>query len=250
LTSPTIGATKSTRIWLARWPAHYPWARVVAGRRTSDSGVSIWEAVERWTPTELWRRYREIAGHDVAAIPLSGMDPLQSEARRLRSEIGQILIERLAHGELIASGIALPLKETSRHRDVPPELWQRLTFGHGFRMVVGNGLKYDQVLIREARPATSSATEPKQEVAGPQAQLARPAPSRPGRPSIMPEIEAEMRRRAEPGQLAPSMRQEAKDLAAWAEQQFHDIKIPEARSIERALGPMYRELMTKKRVDK
>jgi len=210
----------------------------LAEPRSFDSGVSIWEAVERWTPTELWQRYREIAGHDILLIVLSE-DPLQSEARRLRSEIGKILIDRLARGELIASGIAVPLKETSRRRDIRPELWPRLTFGYRFQMVVGNGLKYDQILIREASPATSSAAEQKQVVLVPQTQPERPVRSRPGRPSIMSEIEAEMRRRAEDDRLAPSMRQEAEVLASRARQNLHESTVPKAKSIERALGPAY-----------
>lgn len=213
---------------------------MMAERRTSDSGVSIWEAVERWTPETLWQRYREIAGHDIPMVVLSGMDSRQSEARRLRSETGKILAERLARGELIASGIAVPLTTTSHRRDIPPELWSRLTFGHEFLTVVGNGLRYEEVLIREAAPATSSATEQKMPV--PQTQPGRPARSRPGRPSMMPEIEAEMRRRAKSGQMAPSLRQEAKELAAWAEQEFQGGTGPKARSIEKQLGSIYREL--------
>ena len=54
------------------------------------------------------------------------------EARRLRSKISEILIDRLVRGELIASGIAMPLKETSRRRDIRPELWPLLTFGYRF----------------------------------------------------------------------------------------------------------------------
>jgi hypothetical protein len=66
----------------------------------------------------------------------------------------------------------------------------------------------------------------------------------------MPEIKTEMRRRAASGQLALSMRQEAKDLVAWAEQRFHDAAVPKAKSIEKQLAPTYRELKTTNRSDK
>jgi hypothetical protein len=93
--------------------------------------VPIGEAARRWTPTELWRRYEKVADHygPVLVIPLSGMTPVQKEARRLHSEIAQILIGKLVGGELIASGLALPLKETSRRRDIRPELWPQLYLG-------------------------------------------------------------------------------------------------------------------------
>ena len=78
----------------------------------ADPGVPLREAVERWTPGELWRRYWEIAGHDVALL-IPGADPLQDEALGLHRRIAEILADKLRRRELIASGIALPLRPTS-----------------------------------------------------------------------------------------------------------------------------------------
>jgi hypothetical protein len=215
-----------------------------------DAGVSIWEAVERWTPTELWHRYQEIASHNIPMVVLGGMDALQREARHLHAEITRILIDKLARRELIGSGIAVPLTATSRRSDIRPELWPLLAVDREFQAIVGNGLRFEKVLIREAPSATSSAAEQEQAVPVPQTQPERPVRSRPGRPSIMSEIQAEMRRRAEADRLAPSMRQEAEGLASWARQNLHEDTVPKAKSIEKALGSMYRELMAKKRGDK
>jgi hypothetical protein len=214
------------------------------GRQPEDWGIPLWEAIERWTPRELWERYREIAEYDISLIIRGGReDPRADEARRLRSRISEILVDRLVRGELIASGIAMPLKETSRRRDLRPELWPLLTFGYRFLAVSGTGLKYDQLLIREARPATRGASEAKQE-APRQGQPARRLRSRPGGPSIIPELEAEMRRRAASGELAPSLRTEAEALADWAaaDERLASQRIPKPKSIEKKLSKVYRDL--------
>ena len=114
------------------------------GRQPEDWGIPLWEAIERWTPRELWQRYREIAEYDIPLIILGAEDPRSEEVRRLRSRITELLVNRLARGELIASGVAVPLKEMSRRRDIRPELWPRLGFSCGFQMVAGDGLKYDK----------------------------------------------------------------------------------------------------------
>ena len=221
-------------------------------RQSEDWGISVWDAIERWTPRELWERYRALAEYDLPMIIVGGRDdPRSHEARTLRSRIGEILVERLAREELIASGIAIPLKETSRRRDIRPELWPLLTFGYRFLAVSGTGLKYDQLLIREARPARLGASERKQE-APPQGQPARRLRSRPGRPSIMPEIEAEMRRRAASGELAPALKAETEALADWAavQERLAGKHIPVPSSIRRRLGSVYRQIKEGKSQDK
>lgn len=213
--------------------------------RQPDWGIPLWEAIERWTPSELWEQYRELAEYDSFIRSLGTEDPRSAEVRRLRSRIAEILINRLVRGELIASGIALPLKETSRRRDIRPEVWPRLAFSSRFQMVIGNGLRYDQILIREA----SSAGHDAPVTPSPEPAPARAA-ARSGRPSIMPMIEAEMRRRAASGLIEGSLGREAEVLAMWAQQRFTDVHVPKPESIERKLGRVYKELNRTKRPDK
>ena len=216
----------------------------MSGRQTEDWGIPLWEAIERWTPRELWERYHELAEYDIPLMIPGPEDPRYDEVRRLRSGIMEVLVDRLARGELIASGIPVPLKETSRRRDVRPELWCRLAFSFGFSMVTGNGLKYDQIMIREA-----SSVRHVVPASQPQA-LPRRAPARPGRPSIMPMIEAEMRRRAAGGLIEGSLGREAEVLARWAQEEFSDSHVPKPKSIGKKLGRVYRELNATNRPDK
>jgi hypothetical protein len=214
------------------------------GRQPEDWGIPLWEAIERWTPRELWERYGEIAEYDIPLI-ISGTDePRSEEVWRLRTRIAEFLVNRLARGELVASGIALPLKETSRRRDIRPELWPRLRFTWQFQMVAGDELRYDQILIREA-----SSVPPEVPASRPQTSPPR-APARPGRPSIMSMIEAEMHRRAAADQIEGSMRREAEVLALWANREFPDAHVPKPKSVAKRLGRVYRQLKTTKRSDK
>jgi len=64
----------------------------------------------------------------------------------------------------------------------------------------------------------------------------------PGRPSIMRAIETEMRRRANAGQLAPQLRDEARALQNWAKYTHTDQQVPGVGAIENALRSLYRRL--------
>ena len=145
------------------------------GRQPENWGIPLWEAIERWTPRELWERYRKLAEYDIPLIIPGAEDPRSDEVRRLHSGITEFLVNRLARGELIASGIAVPLKETSRRRDIRPELWPRLGFNPGFQMVTGDGLRYDQILIREASSVRHEVPASRPQVS-PRRAPARPRP--------------------------------------------------------------------------
>jgi hypothetical protein len=215
------------------------------GRQQEDWGIPLWQAIERWMPRELWKRYDEIAEYDIPLIIPGGReDPRSDEARRLHSRISEILVSRLTRGELIASGIAVPLKETARRRDIRPELWPLLGFNSKFQMMTGNRLRYDQILIREASSVSHEVPASRPQASPPR------APARPGRPSVMPMIEAEMRRRAIIEQIESSLRREAEVLAIWASQELPNVHVPKPESIEKKLGRIYKGLKATKRPDR
>jgi hypothetical protein len=64
-----------------------------------------------------------------------------------------------------------------------------------------------------------------------------------GRPSVMRRIEAEMKRRAERGELAPRLREEAQALRGWAERHIEETsQIPQERAIENGVRELYNQL--------
>lgn len=203
-------------------------------------GVPVREAAARWTPAELWQRYAEIADHEIPMLVLDERDGTNLEARALRGEIERLLTAKLRSGELIASGLFLPLQPASRRGDVAAVLWSRLQLDIRKEEASGDGLHVVELLVRQADPPASKP-----------ATLAQPGARRPpGRPSIMPLIEAEMRRRAASGMIEESLGREAKVLALWAQQQFADAHVPKPDSIERKLRRIYKELKRTKRPDK
>jgi hypothetical protein len=63
----------------------------MVGRNDDEPGCTLSDAVERWTPREIWQRYRAIAEEDIPLLDL--WNPVQEEARRLRAQIDRILTD-------------------------------------------------------------------------------------------------------------------------------------------------------------
>jgi hypothetical protein len=211
------------------------------GRDDHEPVLSLDEAVELWTPKEIWQRYRQMAEVDIPLV--NPWDPLQEEARRLRGQIERILTDKLYRGELIASGLALPLHPTTRRRDVSRELWSRLQLNIRRQQASGDGLTWVELRFREAGPASTERPPATPKQAQPRRRRSA------GRPSIMKEIKAEMRRRAARGELAPSLKAETEALAEWAaaEERLASQRIPKPTSIQRKLSSVYQSLRSDKK---
>jgi hypothetical protein len=215
------------------------------GRQPEDWGIPLWEAIERWTPKEVWQRYREIAREEVPyPIFPPGPTPLHEEAERLRMHIEYVLTEKLRRDELIASGLDLPLDRDTRRWEISSELWSRLKLDIRRQEASGGGLQIVELRFRTASEAKSEQAPAAVE------EIKLPPNRSAGRPSVMPMIEAEMRRRAARGLIEGSLGREAEVLAMWAQQQFADAHVPKPKSIQRKLGRVYKELKRTKRPDK
>jgi hypothetical protein len=154
------------------------------------------------------------------------------------------LIGRLRSGELIATGYEEPLSLGSARRPIPVELWQILRPRFKISAASGAGLTISGILIQSADAKPQASEGPVR--SGDRGDLETiPQARPPGRPSIMPEIEAEMRRRAAEEQLLGSLRAESEALAEWTRANHPDRPPPKARSIARQLASVYRELTAK-----
>ena len=214
-------------------------------RQPDPLGIPLWEAIERWTPREVWQRYRQIAQEEVSFFTVPpGRTPLHEEAIRLRQQIEGILTDKLRRGELIASGLDLPLNRDTRRWDISSELWSRLKLDIREEKASGDGL---QIVELRFRTAIEAACEQAAAVVD---ELKLPPNKPPGRRSVMPMIEAEMRRRATGGLMEGSWAREAKVLAMWGRKAFPDRHVPKPKSIERKLGRVYKELKRTNSPDK
>jgi hypothetical protein len=214
-----------------------------------------WQAYERARQAAGGRRNRRysmtfrgepIAGW-AAAEEMKRSNALIEQRERAWRDLCFDLIRRLRSGELIATGLEEPLTVNRVPMPIPAHLWQVLRPDFKRSAAVGGGLKISGLLVRRATEADQEPTAvltTVEELPEPDPDMipeARP----PGRPSMMPKIEAEMRRRAAAGQLRPTLSAESKVLASWAQTTHLDERPPRAKSIQRRLGRLYQELKEK-----
>jgi hypothetical protein len=234
--NPTDGYTLKEA--LKRFPAPGEWQAYERARRAAGSRRN-----RRYSMT---LRGEPIVGW-AAAEGMQRSNALIEQRERAWHDLCFDLISRLRSGELIATGLEEPLTLDRARRPIPVHLWQLLRPDFKHSVAVGGGLKISGILVRRATeadqepPAVSTTVE---ELLAPDLDIlpeARP----PGRPSMMPKIEAEMRRRAAAGQLRPTLSVESKVLASWAQTTHPDEHPPRAKSIQRRLGRLYQELKEK-----
>jgi hypothetical protein len=218
--------------------------------RNPTDGYTLHEALKRFADPGKWQAYegaRLAAGGrrnrrysmTLRGEPIAGWGAAE-EMKRSNALIEQRdrawrdlcfdLISRLRSGELIGTGLEEPLTLDRARRAIPPHLWQVLRPDFRCTTVadpVGTVVKS----AVEELPGSASDVIPD----------ARP----PGRPSMMPKIEVEMRRRAATGQLRTTLSAESKVLASWAQTTHPDERPPRAKSIQRRLGRLYQELKEK-----
>jgi hypothetical protein len=232
--------------------------------RNPTDDCTLKEALKRFADPAKWQAYeraRRVAGSrrnrrypmTFRGEPIAGWAAAE-EMQRSNTVIEQRdrawrdlcfdLISRLRSGELIATGLEEPLTLDRTRRPIPVHLWQVLRPDFKHSAAVGGGLKISGILVRRATeadqepPAVSTTVKEFPEPDPDMIPEARP----PGRLSMMPKIEAEMRRRAAFGQLRTTLSAESKVLASWAQTTHPDERPPRAKSIQRRLGRLYQEL--------
>jgi hypothetical protein len=203
-----------------------------------QEGLPLSDAIRRFADPDKWRRYDQAATAargrvrtrlmSVGGEPIAGWGAAEQARhdnhlldRRDQAwrELQWDFLGRLRSGELVATAYEEPLNLGSERRPVPADLWSSLRPHFKNSMATGAGLKLAGILVRTAEhaPTLVSSTDQISEAGtiegGPApTYAARP----PGRPSLMREIEAEMRRRATAGQLLGSLRAGSEALAHWA----------------------------------
>jgi hypothetical protein len=235
--------------------------------RDPTDGCTLHEALARFADSAKWQSYerarqaargrrkrgyfRMLSGEPIvgraAAEEMERSNALIEQRDRAWRDLCFDLISRLRSGELIATGLEEPLTLDRARRPIPPHLWQVLRPNFKHSVAVGGGLKISGILVRcttvadlEPRVVQNAA----EELLDPDLDRI-PETRPPGRPSMMPQIQAEMRRRAAAGQLRTTLSAESKVLASWAQTTHPDERPPRAKSIQRRLGRLYQELKEK-----
>lgn len=182
-------------------------------------------------------RYRQ-GWPDEDARHRQQVEMLRAPVRKAHAAAHRTIIEdlhrQLREGSLIASGLALPLTPASRRTDIRRQLWSVLSLRPGTGEVAGKGLRIVEVRVRRVR-APRAAERPDG--------ANGPAPGRPGPKTIMPQIAAEMRARAERGELKDGIGAECRVLEKWAKVNHpKHPRSPKDKTIQNALNKLYYEL--------
>jgi hypothetical protein len=151
---------------------------------------------------------------------------------------------RLRSGELVATGLKVPISENSEPVMIAPRLWSVLVPNFKRSSAKGPGIEFVNVRICRARkpigagPAQALATEEQVR------KLVRTRTARRRGPaSLMDEIKAEMKARAQSGKLRKKFSEESAYLEQWAKHEFPDFpRKPTAKSIREALREDYNTL--------
>ena len=225
-----------------------------------DEGLPLAEAIRAYGNPDLWAAY-ESAGAKLRSMPRrpswlrdsreardEWSDRYEAAARAARDAVDRAwkvlaldLSKRLQRRELVATGIKLPISEQSERMVIPAHLWPVFLLSFGRSKAEAEGIEFVDVRVRraDARGAAHESLRVAPPVASAPAVQLEP---RRGRPNIKPILAAEMRRRAERGELRGKITQECRALRAWAEQHVQGEHIPQVNSIRRALSKLYQSL--------
>lgn len=223
-------------------------------------GVMLKDALEFFADPNDWRDYLTASAAPPprgGAVLFPGIDATEEEIARHRrkyearsrynarisrafNKLFWAFMERLRSGELLATGYQAGADLTQEKTiKIPADLWHVLKPNLPHSTASGGG--YELVIVRVERAAGALIEMPN----GTQKQ-GETGSGFPGRPSIMPAIEVEMRRRAAEGLLERSLARECAVLEEWARHNFSGLQTPKRRSIGNALGATYRELVAQK----
>ena len=186
-------------------------------------GWPIWTAVRKLLPAfqERWLA--------VALLVAEGNQD-EAEVKRLQTLLWPFLVKRIVKREITATGFRsdpenrIIIKPTLLQDAIPD--WRNNTLLMGD--IIFHGVRF--------APAPLSA------------ELTPPAPAAtyrtgtPGRPSSVHLVVAEMRARAQRGELARGVAEEARHLVAWLIRHHPEAAQPKAKSLEDSIRDEYRRL--------
>jgi hypothetical protein len=226
-----------------------------------DSGVLLEEAIRIYGDPQLWARYQAAvdrrqgiprqpafigsAGREwrdwnttYAGLSQRTSQEVAVAERALHKEFKQ----RLQSGELIASGIKLPITAGSQPEPIAPPLWDVLVLDVASNRARSEHLTYRGVRILSVAEGSVSAQSGPVGIAAEVAPAPAPSPSFPGRPSLMNKVSLEMDRRASESLLCDTLKAESDELATWIAHEFPAEQTPTAKTIRKALRQQYNQL--------
>ena len=161
-----------------------------------------------------------------------------------------LFMSQLRAGDLIAMGLLVPLRPDTVPVQIPADHWWVLVPNYQNSTAKGAGTEYVRIQMYRRQDLEQRAVDsPSSEEQGPDPEkFHRRKPL--GRPSCMPEIEAELRRRGAKGDLITPKAAEFEYLAEWAMSHCQDVDPPKKEWIRKKLGKVYDDLIGRKKTEK
>jgi len=217
-----------------------------------------WHTLER--ATDAARGLRRTYGvMTVGGEPIAGWDTLQrakhknaliADRERADARVREPFLTKLRTGDLIAMGYQKPLRLDSVPVRIPPDHWRAVAPNFQKSTAKGAGAEYVCVRVYTRQEIEDGLIETQvleiQRIDPETYRNRRP----PGRPSCMPQIESELRRRGAQGKLHDIKIAEFEYLADWARQNCQGADPPSQEWIRKKLGKKYDELIERKKSEK
>jgi hypothetical protein len=224
----------------------------------SALGLRLGEAIRRYSDEQKWRAYEDAAAAAAGKrrrgiIVLNGESIAGAHAAH-RVHADNVLVDRkgkawhnlladftrrLQSGELMATGLFAPLDARSQRQAIRAELWAVLKLNFSRSSAKGAGCEV--VAIRVVHSAEQGGVKAADSTGGVFGD------GLVGRPSCMAAIEAEMKARAERGELSETLTEECRQLAEWAKNAFRPRRTPTWKTIRNQLSSVYRQLKSPKK---
>ena len=212
---------------------------------------SLWEDFKRASDAArgLLRTYGlfSINGEPIAGWAALGeakrKNALIAEENRTQTRVKESFMAQLRAGDLIAMGLLTPLRPDTVPVQIPVDHWWVLVPNYQYSTAKGAGAEYVRIQIYRRQDLEQRAVDsPDSEKPGPDPEKFRRRPPL-GRPSCMPEIEAELRRRGAKGDLLTPKTAEFEYLTEWAMSHCQDVDPPKKEWIQKMLGKVYDDLI-------
>lgn len=219
---------------------------------------SLWEDFERASDAArgllLTYGLFSINGEPIAGWAALGeakrKNALIAEKDRTATRVKKSFMAQLRAGDLIAMGLLTPLRPDTVPVQIPVDHWWVLVPNYQYSTAKGAGAEYVRIQIYRRQDLEQRTVDsPSSEEQGPDPEKFRRRKPR-GRPTCMPSIETELRRRDTRDELLTPKTAEFEYLAEWAMSHCQDVDPPKKEWIQKKLGKVYDDLIGRIKTEK
>jgi hypothetical protein len=131
---------------------------------TSDRGVPLSEALERFSDPSEWTELRSLEPYAmtifVLGAPETESDRLHSRYHRLKERLETGFLDKLITGSLVATGFVWPMGLNPKRRVIPATRWHKLEPDFEASEATGGGLRIVEIRVEQSQPTRTRSSHP------------------------------------------------------------------------------------------